>query len=121
MKTFTYQVQTGSDDTSWRTDTGFQLAHLDDDWTTLQVAYQASNDHEKVASDEDWRIVVWTGDATGEDVREPDVAVLGNNLRGACWCSEEQIYSGHYEWYCPSHGDRSWRPEAKAFQAGRAS
>lgn len=120
MKTFTYQIQTGSDETSWRTDDALHIANLDDGWWAFDVAKQASTDHEKCATDDAWRVVVWVGDLRGELVRKPDDEIRGTDLAGDCWCSTGQLYSGHYEWHCPSHGDRSWRPEAKAFQAGCA-
>lgn len=121
MKTFTYQVQTGSDATAWRAAGDLQVVNLGDDWTAFEVAKQAARDQEKIATDDAWQVVVWTRDMRGLRAREPYAAILGTDLSGDCWCNEWPAAAhGTFEWHCPSHGDRSWRPEAKAFQAGRA-
>jgi hypothetical protein len=117
-KIFTLEVQTNAESAGYSARGGLHVYTMPDDWTSEMIAKHAAKDHEKTATDDLWRIVVWNGDATQDQLRDPDWVIYGHELAGDCWCHPLFIQNGEYEWWCPSHGDRSWRPAAKAFQAG---
>lgn len=116
-KVFTYEVQKANEDGPWSARDGVHTITMSDEWTSGMIAQQAARDHEKAAGDDSWRVVVWNGDDVHNHLRDPDWIIYGRELAGDCWCHPIFIQDGVYEWYCPSHGDRSWRPKAKAFQA----